>query len=459
MTPSIAIRLLACTTLFSQMMLAQLRWEVMPTPTAPAPRFGHAMAGYGFLFGGRDQGQVFADAWSYEPWGWRAVTAATAPPARHGHALAHRTYFTTQLISEYLMFGGEDLAGTMLGGTWLFTGSHQPVPGGYPVFTGSWQQLPLAVAPSPRSGHAMSYDYWTSSECLLFGGAVSTGLSDETWRFTNGAWQLVQTVVRPPARRGHRLLAASGGFVLCGGTDGTTPFNDCWLFDGTGWQQQAAVPFAGHDTLASWSDRGRHAVVSSMVAGGAVLTSLHERPTDGSWLPQEQSGVAVARTGAATWDWLQPAVLMLFGGRDGQGTVLGDTLRLVPEHVVASTLIGSGCGPGAWSSTNGPDLFLPRLLLGSTGTIRLYTASPHTLTLLGLQLGAAPAPAACQITVVPELLIATVTNAQLLAEVPLHAPFATSLRGLEVSMQALAFEPLAASGFAISRVGILTLGD
>jgi hypothetical protein len=66
--------------------------------------------------------------------------------------------------------------------------------------------------------------------------------------------------------------------------------------------------------------------------------------------------------------------------------------------------------------------------------------------------------AACEITVAPELLLVGITDGLQTAQIPLHAPFDASLRGLQVSMQALALEPLAASGFAISRVGILTLG-
>lgn len=459
MTTLAPFRLSCSIALLASCSLAQLRWEVVPTPQAPAPRFGHAIAGYGFLFGGRDQGQAFADVWNHEPWGWRAVVTTTAPSARHGHALGHRSYYVTQMIDEYLLFGGEDLAGTKDGTTWRFTGSYTPVLGSYPVYGGSWQQLVVGQAPSPRSGHAMAYDYTTATECLLFGGTTSTGVNDETWRFANGTWQPVNTAVRPPARTGHQLLAVAGGFVLCGGTDGTTPCSDSWFFDGVAWQALASPPFAGQETRVAFSDRHRHAVLSTTSTGTAVTTTLHERTLAGEWLAQEQSGLQLARTGAATWDWLQPTVLMLFGGRDASGQALGDTLRLVPEHPAAQATIGTGCGPGAWGN-QGPDILAPwQLLLGSSGTIRFYTASAGTLAVLGLQLGAAPAPSACQITVVPELLVARITDAQQLATVALDVPFATALRGLQVSMQALAFEPQAANGLAISRVTVLSIGD
>lgn len=453
------LRPLAIAALLAPCALAQLRWDVVPTPTAPAPRYDHAIAGYGFLFGGRDDNQAFADSWSYEPWGWRPVATTSAPPARHGHALAGRSHWVGQMIYEYLLFGGEHFCGSLDGTTWRFTGSYSTVSGSYPVFTGSWQQLPLAVAPSPRRGHAMAYDWSTATECLLFGGTTTNGVNDETWAYSNNTWQQLATPVRPPARTGHRLLAVLGGFVLCGGNDGMAPLLDCWFFDGTSWQPQANAPFGGSDLKVAWSNRHRHALVSTTAGpGGSLVTHLHERTPAGVWLAQEQSGGLPDRTGAATWDWLQPNVLMLFGGRDARGVVLGDTLRLAPEHLAASDSIGSGCGPGAWGN-QGPDLLLPQLILGSTGTIRLYTASPFTLAGLGLQLGIAPAPNPCEITVAPELLLALVTDAQQMAAAELSVPFATALRGLQVSLQALAFEPLAQNGMAISRVGVLSIGD
>lgn len=455
----LAARLLAVVSLAPLPLLAQLRWEPVVTPQAPAPRYGHATTSYGFLFGGRDQTQAFADSWVLEFWGWLPVATTTAPSARHGHALADRSDFSTYLISEYLLFGGEDLTGTKDGTTWRFTGHHQPVPGGYPVFIGSWQQLVLATAPSPRSGHAMAYDYWNATECLLFGGNTASGSSDETWRFANGAWQQLQPAVRPPARAGHQLLAVSGGWVLCGGADGATPCADSWFFDGLSWQPLPTAPLPGTEALSAWSNRGRHAVLVSSLIGGTIQSALLERTTAGTWLLQEQIGALPQRLGASVFDWVEPELLVLFGGRDAQGQVLGDTLRLVPEHVAATTLIGAGCGPGPWSINNGPDLLAPRLLLGSTGTIRLYTATPDTLVLFGLQLGAAPAPAPCTITVVPELIEARITDAQLLAEVRLGVPFSPALRGLQVSGQALAFEPLAANGIAISRVAVMSVGD
>src|SRR5262245_42815509 len=214
---------------------AQLRWETVPTPQSPAPRYGHATSGYGFLFGGRDTTQAFADTWNREPWGWRQVTTALAPPARHGHAMVRGLGWFVGTVSmyDYILFGGEDIAGTKDGSTWRFVGSYQPT-GSYPIFTGNWQQLNLANAPSPRSGHAMACDLCTVTQCLLFGGATASGASDETWMFANGAWQQLQPLHRPPARSGHVLLAAyEGGYLLLGGSDGNTVFNDCWWFDGS----------------------------------------------------------------------------------------------------------------------------------------------------------------------------------------------------------------------------------
>jgi hypothetical protein len=436
---------------------AQLRWDVMPQALRPAARYDHAMTGYGVLFGGRDGTQAFADTWTLETWGWRQVLTANAPSARSGHTLAASGFFAGSVFhTDLLLFGGEDAAGNLRGDTWRFVGHHTSTPP-LPVFVGDWQPLPAANAPTPRTQHAMAYDWATNTEIVLFGGRTAAGANDETWRFAGGTWSQLAPAVRPPARYGHALLASPDGFVVFGGTDGTTVFADAWRFDGTTWMRVAAPPGGGQQASSDWTMRSRNVVVAASATAGGITTAVFERTHDGAWLAQEQAGALPLRTGLAMTAWVAPAMAVAFGGRDAQGNASDETLQLVPVHAATWQMLGSGCGPGAWSNT-GPDLFPRPHLLGSEATTRMYTASANTLLALGVQLGTAPAPS-CSVSIAPDLVLAFVTNGVGFAEWPLAVPFDPALRGLTLSLQALAFEPQGPNGLAVSRLYVIGVGD
>jgi hypothetical protein len=437
---------------------AQLRWEVVPQSQSPAPRFDHAMADWGFLFGGRDGSQAFADTWVLQGWGWRPVATTRAPSPRHGHALAKSYFFAGSVYhSVLLLFGGEDFAGNKDGSTWVFVGHHENNPG-FPNFVGDWQPLAQAVSPSPRSGHAMVSDWATNTEFLLFGGATDAGPSNETWRFVQGAWQQVQTSTTPPARSGHTLTGTDRGYLLTGGRDGATQFTDSWLFDGVDWQQVTGPGFGGvHSAAVFHGFRHREVHVVTTAVGGGFATSVLERRTDGTWLAPLQTGGRPDRVGAAIVSGITPDLLFSFGGRDAQGQASAETLRLVPEHVASSTAVGTGCGPGPWGD-NGPAVLHWDHRIGASGFTHVHTRSPNILVALGVQLGAAPAPT-CQITVVPELVRLLVIDGVGRAECLLDVPFVPALAGMVLSHQALALEPLSPTGWAISNVTLVTIGD
>ena len=435
----------------SSSLAAQLQWQLVSSPQNPPPRYGHAVDGWRFVFGGRDASQAFADSWVFASPsnGWWPMPTATAPSPRSGHAMALG-----------LMFGGEDVAGQKNAETWMFTTTFGSVPLGQP-FTSSWTQMAPAHAPSARSGHSLAA--FAVGQWLLFGGETAAGVSGESWVFTNGDWQQVVSSQSPSARSGHVLVPLSVGCLLLGGGDGTQVFGDAWLFDGQQWQSLPGVPFAATGAGFAHDQYGRlrHAFVGGRDATGALRTVVHERGDrldDGVWYEHQVLGAMPARERAVAFDYFG-FPFYVFGGRDAQGQALGDTWRLAPTHVPSSVLIGQGCGPGAWGN-NGPELWGANLVLGSTRHLRMFTFTPGTLALMGLQLGTAPAPQPCQITLLPDAIVFGLSS-PVVADFsfPLHVPFVESLHGLDLSVQALAFEATGPGGIAISNVLLIHVGD
>jgi hypothetical protein len=436
----------------SSSLAAQLQWQWVSSPQSPAPRYGHTVDGWNFVFGGRDAGHAFADAWVFvsPAAGWLPMPTATAPSPRSGHAMALG-----------LMFGGEDFAAQKNAETWQFTTTFGSVPIGH-AFASSWTQLLPAHSPSARSGHALAA--FAVGRWLLFGGETATGVSGESWVFANGDWQQVVGIQSPPARRGHVLVPRSGGCVLFGGSDGNRVFGDAWWFDGQQWQALSSVPFAatGAGVAHDGFGRLRHAFFGGRDAAGALRTVVQERGDrldEGVWYDHQPIGTMPARDHAVAFT-VFGFPYYVFGGRDTQGQALGDTWRLAPTHGASSSVIGSGCGPGAWSN-EGPELLLPNdLVLGGTRDLRMFTNTPGTLAAMGLQLGIVPAPQPCQITVVPDAVFFGLSST-LIADfsIALHVPFVDGLRGLDISVQALALESTGPGGIAISRVGRVRVGD
>lgn len=465
MIATFSMRFLIAAGLTVAPLAAQLQWQAMNTGSHPAPRCGHAMTRWAIVFGGRDQTQVFADTWVYAsgtagaPGTWQQLPTATAPSGRWGFAW-------DTAIHDVLLFGGADLNGQPNGETWQFTTNWSTTPPGGTVVS-SWQQLQPLHAPSPRRDHALAYDWATATTALLFGGRTSSGVNGETWLFTNGDWQQVATPIAPSPRAGHRLLPSAGGWLLFGGTDDTNVFDDVWQFDGQAWTSLGNAPFAATGAAAAYVgfERRRYLFVGGADALGP-RDDLWERDAAGTWFAQGQIAPMSPRTDTAVADLLYHAASLhlvasavAFGGRDALGNVLGDTWRLEPTHEVGWSQTGQGCGPGHWGQ-NGPELFLPSVILGNQGYISVFTHTFGALVVVGLQLDAAAAPAPCEVTVDPALLWAGISGQfSGSLDLPLAVPFFAPLRGHSLSLQALAFEPTSPSGIALSRLGIIALGD
>lgn len=458
-------------TLLAVPLTAQLRWVDAAPSQSPAPRYGHAASSHYLMFGGRDAVQAFDDTWSYGTDGvfgatWIPVPTPVHPSARYDHEVA-------ALAGGMLMFGGRAINGNRLSDTWLLSGGWV---GGPPhTWLGGWQQQQSAVSPTARTGHAMSYDWMTNTECILFGGLTDSGLSDETWRFANGQWQQLSPSISPTARAGHVLVADIDGWLLLGGEDGSGVSSETWRFDGADWTQVADMPFAAADASAVHGsfERQRFAFVGGRDGSGQLRADAYERTGNATWLNQGTVGALTPRRDTVLLTHLHfvfnspqqfRATSLVFGGRDQNGNVLGDTMRLEPTNVGYSEQVSTGCGPGAWGN-NGPDLFMQSLLLGGTRDLSVYTQSGNTPVFVGAEFGEVATALPCQIGINPAVILfgmATSPSASAgfgNANFPIQAPFDPALRGFALSFQALAFDAAAGNGISLSGVFVVWLGD
>jgi hypothetical protein len=202
-------------------------------------------------------------------------------------------------------------------------------------------------APSARGYHAMAWGWnLDAGITLLFGGGnVNTGLRADTWTFdsTSSTWTPQGSKAAPAARGGHSIAFAGqsqstpsqGEFVLFGG-QGRDFFGDTWTFSGsTGWtsvcntnSQTCGCGPCPRAYQAMAFDEARNQVV---MFGGRDASG----PSAETWVfgNNEQwssmcTGMCTAPSArsehAMAFDRIK-GVVVLFGGKDADGKVLGDT--------------------------------------------------------------------------------------------------------------------------------------
>jgi hypothetical protein len=159
-----------------------------PSITSPSIRLEAAFAsnasgGAGtqvVMFGGRNNWQMLNDTWVYTVGtGWSQVSpvGGVQPSTRAGAAFC---YYGTG--GYYLLQGGNDSSGNVLGDTWSFNAG-----------TSTWTQLTPTYTPlngnypfEYRTGAAMAFDS-NLSQCILTCGKNSKNTLNDTWLF-NGNW-------------------------------------------------------------------------------------------------------------------------------------------------------------------------------------------------------------------------------------------------------------------------------
>lgn len=298
-----------------------LNWSVRAT-TGPDPRRSSSMVfdrqrGVMVLFGGEKDGEPLGDTWTWDGVQWTLVNTGGPSPRSQ-----HRMVYDSRR-NVIVLFGG--YTDTLSGETWEWDGA-------------SWTLI-TSSGPSPRRNPAMAFDA-ARGTTVLFGGRDDT-YDNETWEYDGVAWALRSTENSPSPRSSSMAFDESRSVcLLFGGVENTEERvnAETWEWDGIDWRRQ---PFPGDVP----KGRGDHAMafdsargVSVMFGGGRDCREYcnnADYPTylgdtwewDGvHWLLRDAGeGGPGARAGHAMAFDDRRGVVVLFGGKDGDGDIRGDT--------------------------------------------------------------------------------------------------------------------------------------
>ena len=197
-------------------------WSVVPTPTAPSPRYLYGMAydstrNVVVLFGGRTYTTTVAETWEYNGITWTQRAPATVPPAR-----TEMVFVDDPANGGTLLFGGfEPTTQAIRGDTWRWNGV-------------DWLQLAPTVAPTARYRAAAIYDS-VRLRPVLYGGYNGTAIQLDTWEWDGAEWYQVAagTVAPPNATENIRGFdPVRRKFVVFGGFSGAFS-NETYEYSGT----------------------------------------------------------------------------------------------------------------------------------------------------------------------------------------------------------------------------------
>ncbi len=197
------------------------------------------------------------------------------------------------------------------------------------TFTESWVSLftPANPGPAARSSAAAAND--PTGNMVLFGGSNGTSLFNDTWLWFGDQW--VQTLPpAPPSARweaGMSLDTVNQQTVMFGGNStaaGITPLGDTWLWNGSSWTLASVTsPSARVAPAMAFDQLHGHTV---LFGGNTGSASANDTWTwDGTqWSQISSSTNPPARSGASmVYDAAHGQILM-FGGQDGS-TFYNDT--------------------------------------------------------------------------------------------------------------------------------------
>jgi hypothetical protein len=282
-----------------------VQWLRRVIPTAPGPRFHHAMVavpqGLRVFGGATASTSTVHDVYDYDgvrfqPRGRRPMVGAAVaydagagatvvvgmvdgvqqtarwdgielvvqnvfgPSPRRGHALA------SGLGAGVVLFGGF-AASVFHGDTWQFQ-------------AGAWQNLGI-VGPSPRSGHAMATDP-LRNRVVLHGGFDGRRDLDDLWEFDGAVWtRRLPTGPVPGARFAHAMAYdAAAARVVMHGRDELRNTSETWDWDGTAWSLVYSGPVPGFDVAIAWDAAGDQLVLAANELPPRRAAVVRIRPRD-----------------------------------------------------------------------------------------------------------------------------------------------------------------------------------
>ena len=292
------------------------------------------------VFGGDIGGELDDTSLTLGSAGVQVLRPARSPAARRGHALAY-----DPVRNQAVLFGGADYV-SAFGDTWTFDGTN-------------WTEQTLLVAPAPRSGSTFAFAAQQQRLVLCFG-KRGTAVVDETWTWDGTNWAQQTHAVRPAARqRATGTSAANGGIYIFGGEGPAGSLGDTWFYGPSGWSQ---IPSSGPSPRAGavMASVGNYVVLAGGSDGGVMQTDAWALVAN-NWL-QLPSVLALSRQDAAVGVTGTGQVLAV-GGKDVQGTILGDALDLT----------GNGWAP----------VPMPPAPAGRTGAVSTFDPTLGRIVLFG----------------------------------------------------------------------------
>ncbi|CBI40235.3 unnamed protein product, partial [Vitis vinifera] len=197
----------------------------------PSPRDFAAASAIGnrkiVMYGGWDGKKWLSDVFVLDTISleWMELSVSgSLPPPRCGHT-------ATMVEKRMLVYGGRGGGGPIMGDLWALKGlleEENETPG--------WTQLKLpGQAPSPRCGHTITSG---GHYLLLFGGHGTGGWLSRYDIYYNECIVLDRVSVQwkrlptsnepPPARAYHSMTCIGSRYLLFGGFDGKSTFDDLW---------------------------------------------------------------------------------------------------------------------------------------------------------------------------------------------------------------------------------------
>jgi cysteine-rich repeat protein len=294
------------------------RWDGATPASAPAARSGAAIAydalgGRTVLVGGGTSGAwggLYGDLWTWDGRRWREVEPGGSAWPR---PQANATLAYDPANRRLLLAGGlatEQVAESV----WIYDGA-------------GWSE-DIARQPGYRNS-AIAFDT-SRGELMVFGGGLQSSVTSELWTWTPGFWASLGSA--PFSGRRNSSLSYDprrGIAVLFGGKKGVgiDPLpSETWEYDGQGWA-----------LVTSRGPAGRYAA-SMTYNPDARVTALFGNAPGGSeelwewdgieWQQRTLDTTLTSRYRSAVAYDAARHQLVVFGGRDGAGSVSDDT-RLI----------------------------------------------------------------------------------------------------------------------------------
>jgi hypothetical protein len=224
---------------------ASFRTENMPEAGHPVGGFAWDPNGRQFLYyccaSGSNQAENIYGMWSFDPIGMTGRSRQTA--SRPGGIQYHTSAFDPT-NNAYVLHGGGSFVGT-----WIYD----------PGANTFRQVTPSGTAPNPSVNQAAMT--WNSDDgrTWLFGGQIGSGFSNDLFAYnvTTNTWTKIEPKGTKPSPRWRSAIAydsVNNIFMMYGGQDDTTVYNDTWIFDPAAntWTQFATSTVPPSDSVAAF---------------------------------------------------------------------------------------------------------------------------------------------------------------------------------------------------------------